>query len=151
ILRLALDCFHDRIPRIVDFAILEHAVLHDFRSPERVAAVDQGDLGCEACEGGRLLGSRVTTTGGPDFPALIETAVPGGAGTDGIASVGAFDTQPSGRGPGGHDERVTRVVTEGSAGGIAAGVVGGADPKGPSRQIGLEDELPLADSPEALR
>ena len=70
ILFLTIDFGDDRIPRIGDFGVVGDAVLHDFGGSQRVAAVDQRNLGGEFGEKRRLLDGRIAAADDGDLFSL---------------------------------------------------------------------------------
>ena len=74
--------------------------------------MDQGDLGGELGEEGRLLGGRIAAAHDGDLLAAVKMAVAGRAGAHAVAAVRAFDAQPSGRRARGDDQGVAGVVAD---------------------------------------
>ncbi len=103
------------IPENFDLALPlpgEQAILQDFFRTQRVAPVNQGDLGGDIGQVQRLLDRGIAATDYSDLLVAIEKPVTGCAGADAPAHKGLFagQAQVLGRGPGGDDERVAAVA-----------------------------------------
>ena len=83
-----------------------HALHHDIRSAEAIAAVHEIDLGSEAGEEEGFFTSRVTTADDGDWDVAVEGTIAGRAGGHAVAAVIMHltrDAQMTGRGTGGDD------------------------------------------------
>jgi hypothetical protein len=100
------DFFDGSAGEEVNFGMGHGAVEHDLRGAEFFAAVDQRDLGGEACEEESLFHGGVAAADDGDLFAGEEEAVAGGAGADAVADEGLFGWQvePAGACSGGDDE-----------------------------------------------
>ena len=82
---VAVDLGDLGVPGELDLRVGEGALLHDLGGAELAAAVDQGDLGAEAGQEGRLLDRGVATTDDGDVLLAEEEAVAGRAPADAVA------------------------------------------------------------------
>ena len=112
--------------------------------------MDEGDLAGEAGQECGLLGGGIAAPNDRDGLTAIEMAVAGRAGADAVPAERSLDSEPACRGSGRDDHCVAGVIADRAARGIAAGIVGGANPERPLRELDLEHGLPLANGPEAL-
>src|SRR5690625_3309415 len=70
------------IPDHLDLRIVEEALLQDGFGAERIAAMDQRDLGGEIGEIERFFDRRIAAANDHDLAAAIEESIAGGAGRD---------------------------------------------------------------------
>ena len=96
----------------LDLRVLERPVDHDLARPERVAPVEQVDLGREAGQVGRLLEGGVAATDDRDLAVAEEEAVARRAGRHAAAAQAglAIETEPQRRGAGGDDHGLGAVL-----------------------------------------
>src|SRR4051794_15857244 len=90
----AEDVLDDGVPAELDLRVVAGPLLHDLRSPQRVASVDQRDLVREPGEERRLLDRGVAATHHGDVLAAEEETVTGGAGGDAVAHQPRLVRQP---------------------------------------------------------
>src|SRR5439155_2642900 len=97
------------VPQRLDLLVAEQAVLHDFRSAELVAAMNEQDLVRESGEKQRLFGGRVSAADDRDVFIAKEISVAGGARRNPVPNEFALglEAQQPRRGPGSDDQRAS--------------------------------------------
>ena len=111
-LGLAEDLVDLDVGMDLDLGMLERPVDHDLARPERVAPVEQVDLGREAGQVGRLLEGRVAAADDGDLAVLEEEPVAGRAGAHAAAAQPGLgvEAEPQGGRAGGHDHGLGAVL-----------------------------------------